>query len=111
MTDNVAGALCYIPIIGLIFLLIDPYKNNRFIRFHAFQSIFFAIACWVFWMVFSWVVFGMFLTGTYGLMWNLFRLVELVIFLAWVFLAFKAYSNEQFKLPVIGDIAAKQAGA
>jgi uncharacterized membrane protein len=39
------------------------------------------------------------------------RLIQLAIFAAWVFLMYKAYNNEQFKLPVIGDIAAKQAGA
>jgi uncharacterized membrane protein len=32
------------------------------------------------------------------------------IFGAWLFLMWKAYNNEQFKLPIIGDLAAKQAG-
>src|SRR5271155_4892904 len=40
MTDNVASALAYVPIIGIIFLLIDPYKSNRVIRFHSFQGLF-----------------------------------------------------------------------
>lgn len=110
MTDNVAGALCYIVIIGIIFLLTDPYKNNRFVRFHAFQAIFFAIAWWVFWIVWSRVVFGMLFSGTFGLLWSLGGLIELAWGLTWIFLVYKAYNNEQFKLPIIGDIAAKQAG-
>jgi uncharacterized membrane protein len=32
------------------------------------------------------------------------------VFGGWLFLMWKAYNNEQFKLPIIGDLAAKQAG-
>ncbi len=47
MTSNVAGALAYILgfITGIIFLLLDQYKNDRFVRFHAMQSIFYSVAC------------------------------------------------------------------
>src|SRR5258708_4167281 len=46
LTDNVAGALCYLATIitGVIFLVIAPYNQNKFIRFHAFQSIFLFVA-------------------------------------------------------------------
>src|SRR5262245_41609685 len=41
LADNMAGALCYIPLIGaLIFLLVPPYNRNKSIRFHAFQALF-----------------------------------------------------------------------
>src|SRR5215469_18530151 len=45
MSSNAAACLSYLFgwITGLIFLLIDPYKNDRFVRFHAFQSIFFNV--------------------------------------------------------------------
>jgi hypothetical protein len=50
LTDNMAAALVYIPfigaLIGLIFLLTEPYSKNRALRFHCFQSLFFALACW-----------------------------------------------------------------
>jgi uncharacterized membrane protein len=36
-------------------------------------------------------------------------LISIVIFLAWLFLMYKAYTGEKFKVPVIGDIAEKQA--
>ncbi|MDQ2947203.1 MAG: hypothetical protein M3Y27_14945, partial [Acidobacteriota bacterium] len=29
MEENLASALCYIPIVGLIFLLIEPYNKNK----------------------------------------------------------------------------------
>lgn len=116
MTNNVAAMLCYILgiITGVIFLVMDPYKNNRFIRFHAFQSIFFWVACFGFWIIWSRVVVGlMFSAGGLGLLGMLslsFSVIELVMLACWLFLMFKAYNNEEFKLPLIGDLAAKQAG-
>ncbi|HEY7404705.1 MAG TPA: DUF4870 domain-containing protein [Candidatus Angelobacter sp.] len=116
MTNNLAGALCYIAgfITGIIFLVMEPYGKNRFVRFHAFQSIFFSVVCIVFSMVWSWVFVSLLFTPGMGL-WGLLSLVWLVIrlamFAAWIFLMYKAYNNEEFKLPFIGDLAAKQAGA
>ena len=116
MTNNLAGALCYIAgfITGIVFLVLEPYNKNRFVRFHAFQSIFFSVVCIVFSMVWSWLFFSLLFTPGMGL-WGLFSLVWLVIrlgmFAAWIFLMYKAYNNEEFKLPVIGDLAAKQAGS
>jgi len=49
MTNNVAAALSYIWIVGLVFLLIEPYNKIRFVRFHAFQSVFFGVAWMVLW--------------------------------------------------------------
>src|ERR1700688_1141023 len=46
MDENIAAALCYIPIVGLIFLLVEPYNKNRNIKFHAMQSLFYCIA-WI----------------------------------------------------------------
>src|ERR1700686_4777130 len=49
MTDNVAGMLAYITIIlAIIFLVMEPYNKNRFIRFHSWQCLFFAGALFVF---------------------------------------------------------------
>jgi uncharacterized membrane protein len=117
MTNNVAGMLCYILgiITGVIFLVLEPYKSNRFVRFHAFQSIFFWVACFAFWMIWSQVLVGMFISGgglgMLGMFGLFFTLVRLAMFVGWIFLMIKAYNNEEFKLPIIGDLAAKQAGA
>jgi uncharacterized membrane protein len=117
MTNNVAGMLCYILgiVTGVIFLVLEPYKNNRFVRFHAFQSIFFSVACYVFLVVWSRILIGMFLSGgglpVLGLFGVTYTLIRLAMFVGWIFLMIKAYNNEEFKLPIIGDLAAKQAGA
>ena len=48
LSDNVAGMLAYFTIIpAIVLLLIEPYSKRRFVRYHAFQSLFFAIACMV----------------------------------------------------------------
>jgi uncharacterized membrane protein len=115
MTNNVAACLSYLFgwISGLIFLVLEPYKNDKFVRFHAFQSIFLsigAIAIWIGAMILS-TILG-FITHGLGffIMGPLMMLVWLGIVVAAVICMIKAYGNQQFKLPIIGDMAAKQAG-
>src|ERR1700688_3871203 len=50
LSSNVAGALAYILglITGILFLVLEPYKSDRFVRFHAMQSVLFSVACIVF---------------------------------------------------------------
>jgi uncharacterized membrane protein len=110
MQPNVAGAPCYLMgfLTGILFVAVDPYKRDRFVRFHAFQAIFLSVA----WFA-VYFVLGIFLTLLPGLLrqlgWMAHSLLGLAFFLLWVFLIYKAYNNEQFKLAVIGDLAAKQA--
>lgn len=112
MADNMAAVLCYLLFCipgGVLFLVLEPYNKSKFVRFHAFQAIFFGIASIVVGIVLS-IITAMFYTvGGWGLGFMLSRLVDLALFAAWLFLMFKAYSNEKFKLPVIGDLAEKQA--
>ena len=103
-----AGALAYLltVITGILFLVLEPYNRSKFVRFHAFQSIFFFAA----WMVISIVVSILgFLPGMGLLMVPISMLIWLGGIAAWVLLMVKAYNNERYKLPVIGDLAEKQA--
>jgi uncharacterized membrane protein len=113
MTSNVAGALAYLAglVTGIIFLVLEPYKRDPFVRFHAFQSIFLNVALIIFGIVWSNIITMMvfsigFLFGLFGLIGTL---VYLAFFIFWLFLMYKAYNNETYKIPIIGDIAAKQA--
>lgn len=102
MTDNLAGALAYVPIIGIIFLVIEPYNKNKAIRFHAFQGLFLLAASIVASIVISTVV---------GIFWGsefLMALVRLVFVGLWLFLMFKTYSGARVVLPIIGPLAEKQ---
>lgn len=82
LQPNTAGALAYLCglITGIIFLVIDPFKTDRFVRFHAFQSIFFNVAWTALWIV--WMIVGMVLgVVTKGLFFILQVPVDLVLML------------------------------
>ena len=109
MQDNVVGMLCYITIIpAIIFLVMEPYNKSRFIRFHSFQSIFLAVAMIAISVALSIVSFipviGLILLPLHLLIW-------LGLFALWIVLLLKANQGQMWKLPVIGDMAEKQAGA
>jgi uncharacterized membrane protein len=100
-------------ITGIIFLVIEPYKNDKFVRFHAFQSIFFNVALIVFWIAYTIVasILGFVSLGIFAMVMGLVGLlISLAILAYWIFLMYKAYNNELYKIPFIGDLAAKQAG-
>ena len=108
LTDNVAGMLAYVTIIpAIVFLVLEPYNKKRFVRFHSFQNIFFVVA---------WIVIGIALSIVAAipvlgwltlLIWPLIGLGGLIV---WVIMLIKAYQGQMFKLPIIGDMAEKQAG-
>jgi uncharacterized membrane protein len=92
---------------------VEPYNRDKFIRFHAFQSIFLAAAWFIFWIVWGEFFLGMFF-GTFGALWRLLalvgHLVSLAFLLCLILCAYKAYNSDKFMLPIIGPLAAKQAG-
>ncbi len=105
LAANVASMLCYIvPVVcPIIFLVVDPYKTDRTIRFNAYQSIFLTVA---------FVAISIVVEVVVGAMWRLYFLYSLLRLLelaAIAFCAFKAFQNEKLLLPVIGPLADKQA--
>jgi len=107
MAENVAGMLAYFTIIpAIIFLLIEPYNRNRFVRFHSFQCLFTAVALLVLHVVLSF--FGYIIPVLMFGVWGLLGLAELAL---WILLVVKTYQHEMFKLPIVGDLAEKQANA
>lgn len=109
LTENMAGLLAYITFIpAIIFLATEPYKNSPFIRFHAYQSIFLAIAGLI--LNVGLRVGFMFMHVFALLLLPIAGLLGLCLFVAWVVCLMKAFQNQMFRLPVIGDMAAQQAG-
>ncbi len=103
LTDNIAGMLAYVTFIpAIIFLVLEPYNKNRFIRFHSFQCIFICIALIAIHIVLAFVpIIG----------WIVSVLVSLGAFILWIVLLIKAYQGQMFKVPFVGDMAEKQANA
>jgi uncharacterized membrane protein len=115
ITTNAAGALTYLAgfVTAIVFLVLDPYKKDPFVRFHAFQSLFFNVAWIGFWIV--WSILGIiFSSFTKGLFFLIQTPIDLVLMLGgfclWAFLMYSAYQGKRFRLPVVGALAAKQAG-
>jgi uncharacterized membrane protein len=115
LTPNVAGALTYLvgAITGILFLVIDPFKSDRFVRFHAFQSIFFNLVWIAFWIV--WTIIGLVLSAvSHGLFFIIQLPINLIVFVGgfalWIYLMYTAYQGKMFQLPIIGPMAANQAG-
>jgi uncharacterized membrane protein len=95
---NMAAALSYLAgfVTGILFLLVE--KENRFVRFHAMQStIFFIIV-----VIIDVVLQVIPLLG--------FLLVVFVVIpasaIVWLLLMYKAYQGDEFKLPLVGQLAA-----
>ncbi len=99
MQPNVAALLSYVLgfITGIIFFLIE--KDNKFVRFHAMQAMITFGVLFVLQIVLGFIpVIGLILLP----------LVSIASLAIWIVLMIKAYQGEQFKLPIIGDIAEKQ---
>jgi len=105
--DRPAGqpiaALTYLLgfVTGIIFMYLEPYDKDEYIRFHARQSIAFSVA----WFAVN-VILGVataVLRPLGSLIYALQSLINLGFFLVWLFLMYKAYSGEQYKLPVLSD--------
>ena len=99
LEENIAGLLCYVLgwITGIVFLVLE--KENKFVRFHAFQSLLTFLPLGVLAWILRWIPFA-------G--WVIAGLVWILILILWLVLMFKAYKGERYKLPIVGDIAEKQ---
>jgi uncharacterized membrane protein len=101
LNDNTAGALAYITIIpAIVFLIAAPYNQNPNIRFHAWQSIFLCIALFALSIIAIVPILG----------WIVYAVGAIALFVGWIMCILKALKGERLKLPIIGDLAAKQAG-
>jgi uncharacterized membrane protein len=103
LPENSAAALCYLLgwVTGVIFLVLAPYNKNKLIRFHAFQSIFLSVGLIILWWALSIIL-------PWGL-WRLIGLIDLAFFVLWIYLLVQTYQGKKVVLPVVGDLAAKQA--
>ena len=101
---NVAAALTYIPIVAIVFLVIE--KGSRLVKFHAVQSLGLLVAWMATWFVLG--IIGMIpVLGWATLL--LWPLVAIGMFVVWLIALLKAFKGEWWKLPIIGNIAEQQS--
>lgn len=112
LQPNIAGLLCYALgwLSGLVFYLIE--KENKFVRFHALQSLVFFGALTVLGIglgILSAIMAAIRLSALVPVIILLSNLIWLASLVVWILLMFKAYKGERFKLPIAGDIAEKNS--
>ena len=104
---NVAGALAYVlgPITGVLFYVLE--RENRFVRFHAAQSI--AVSCAMFVLGIALAIVGSILGFVPVLGWIGTMLLSvgvwLVTFVLWLFLMWQAYQGKEWEAPFVGVFA------
>ena len=113
LTDNMAAALCYLLglVTGILFLVLAPYNQNKTVRFHAFQAIFFHIGMIVMFIVFTIVaaIIGQIPVLGWIIDFLGWMAISIGALITWLMLMYKAYNNQRLVLPIIGPLAEKQA--
>lgn len=112
LAPNIASLLCYIcmPITSIIFLVIE--KENLDVKFHAWQGTIFGVA-YIVVLVALQILAALlgYIVGILGaIVGILIPIVAIAAFVLWIICMVKAYQGERWKIPYIGDFAAKQAG-
>ena len=112
LAPNIASLLCYIcmPITSIIFLIIE--KENQDVRFHAWQGTAFGVGYIILIIALELLaaILGA-IASVLGIIVGFFvPIVGLAAFVVWIVCLIKAYQGERWRIPVVGDFAAKKAG-
>lgn len=109
LSNNAAAGIAYLTFIpAIVFLVVEPYNRNPFVRFHAWQSIFLNIAAFVINLGLSFVL-GIAFVYTPLLHLALWPLIDLAWFVVWLICMINAFNGKRFMLPIIGQLAEQQA--
>jgi len=102
--ENVVCALCYFLgfITGILFLVWPAYNRNPKVRFHAIQSILFSASYML-------IVFIVGVVLPFGLSKIVAPVIQLGSLAMWLHIMWQVYKEREVVLPVIGDLAKKQA--
>ena len=97
ITPRKASMLCYVPFMGwvaaIFVLATERFRNDRNVRFHAFQGLYLFVA----WLLVDWVITRV--------SFPLGRILQLGVLALWIFMIFKASREERYSLPLLGELA------
>lgn len=102
---NIPAMLSYLVLPAVAFFFLEPYRRSAFVRFHAIQSLLFPVAA-----ALLATLALMLATLSAFIGWIVLILVVDACAVLFVVMALKAYRGEAFRLPLLGDLAAQQAG-
>jgi uncharacterized membrane protein len=101
LSDQAAGAIAYLTIIpAIIFLVIAPYNQRPFVKFHAIQEVGLSLVLFILHFIAIIPILG----------WAVWLVGVIIVFVLWVICIFKASQGGALKLPIIGKFAAEQSG-
>jgi len=115
LDSNVGAMLCYIAnficclgvILSIVFLITE--KENRFVKFHALQSLFVFVGYIALAIIVE--ILGVALRFALGLLlsqliaWGLWAVITLIVVILWIWAGIKAYGGQWHKLPGVGSLA------
>ncbi|MEK7406097.1 MAG: hypothetical protein AAB225_13400 [Acidobacteriota bacterium] len=106
LTPRGASILCYIPFVGwiaaIVVLASEKFRQNRSVRFHAFQGLYLFVAYLI---VHS--VVGPFFRALPGPHLRVDKLLDLAILGVWIFMIIKTSQQQTCSLPILGELAEK----
>jgi uncharacterized membrane protein len=104
ITPRTASILCYVPWVGwlaaIVVLASNTFRNDRAVRFHAFQGLYLFVA----WLIVQWVFkpFSAFMPGPHI---PLAAILQAALLGVSIFMMVKTSHDEAFSLPIIGELA------
>ncbi|MCS6952631.1 MAG: hypothetical protein RMK57_13935 [Bryobacterales bacterium] len=111
ITPRTASMLCYLPLVGwipaIVVLASERFRDDRTVRFHAFQGIY----LFVVWLIVDWVIGPMFRFALAPLpdpmrhSFFLGGLLKAALFAVWIFMLIKTSQDQVYKLPILGELA------
>lgn len=108
--DALLGGLAYVTVVpAIVFLAVPALKSSRFVRFHSWQSVFFAVAAAVAALLVKFLFAALAILPMIGFLaaWLLVGVTFIAIVVIWVVLPVKALQGQNYELPVLGGIAAR----
>jgi uncharacterized membrane protein len=104
VAERAAAAGSYFTFLpAAVFLVLPQYRANRFVRFHAWQSVF----LWALFVVLTAVALVLSNMAAAIIFLVLGIIVSLAMFFLWLVLTLKAWHGERFSLPLFGNLATR----
>jgi uncharacterized membrane protein len=109
LSDHAAGAIAYLTFIpAILFLVMEPYKRDSYVRYHSWQSILLSLGAFAVNLLLAFLlIFALLFSPRLHLV--AWRAIELFWIAVWIVCVVNAAMGKRFKLPVIGELAEQQA--
>ena len=110
ISPRTAAMACYIPLLGwiaaIVVLATSRFQHDREVRFHAFQGLYLFVA----WLLVDWVIQPMFAFSMAGpnplrALRGLAVLLQMSVFVAWIWMIIKTSQAQMYRLPIVGELA------